>query len=41
MITESVIVQIDAIIESEIDKNPYMKVFIEADSNLISNAEKD
>ncbi len=41
MITESVIVQIDAIIDSEIDKNPYMKVFMEADSSLMSKSEKD
>ena len=41
MITKSVIVQIDAIIDSEIDKNPYMKVFMEADSSLISKIEKD
>ncbi len=41
IITESVVVQIDAIIDSEIDKNPYMKVFMEADNNLMSKTEKD
>ncbi len=41
IITESVIVQIDAIINSEIDENPYMKIFMEADSNLMSKTEKD
>ena len=41
MITESVIVQIDFIINSEINNNPYMKVFFEADSSLMSKTEKN
>tara|TARA_X000000950_G_scaffold232407_1_gene281350 strand:+ start:1640 stop:3421 length:1782 start_codon:yes stop_codon:yes gene_type:complete len=40
MITQSVITQIDKIINSDIDKNPYMKVFLEADETLISISEK-
>ena len=40
MITQSVISQIDKIINSDINKNPYMKVFLEADESLISKSEK-
>ena len=41
MITESVILQIDFIINSEINNNPFMKVFFEADSSLMSKTEKN
>ena len=40
MITKGVIEQIDAIIDSDIDTNPYMKVFLEADENILTNSEK-
>ena len=41
MITESVILQIDFIINSEINNNPFMKVFFEADNSLMSKTEKN
>tara|TARA_B100001564_G_scaffold185709_1_gene156001 strand:+ start:1100 stop:2881 length:1782 start_codon:yes stop_codon:yes gene_type:complete len=40
MITKGVIEQIDAIIDSNIDANPYMKVFLEADESILSKSEK-
>jgi len=40
MITKGVIEQIDAIIDSDIDANPYMKVFLEADESILSKSEK-
>ena len=40
MITKGVIEQIDAIIDSNIDTNPYMKVFLEADESLLTKSEK-
>ena len=40
IITQGVVLQIDTIINSNIDSNPYMKVFLEADENLISSSEK-
>ena len=40
MITKGVIEQIDAIIDSDIDANPYMKVFLEADESLLTKSEK-
>ena len=40
MITKGVIEQIDAIIDSDIDTNPYMKVFLEADESILSKSEK-
>ena len=40
MITKGVIEQIDAIINSDIDANPYMKVFLEADETLLTKSEK-
>jgi prolyl oligopeptidase len=40
MITKGVIEQIDAIIDSDIDTNPYMKVFLEADENILTKSEK-
>ena len=40
MITKGVIEQIDAIIDSNIDTNPYMKVFLEADESILSKSEK-
>ena len=40
MITKGVIEQIDAIIDSDIDTNPYMKVFLESDENILTKSEK-
>ena len=40
MITKGVIEQIGAIIDSDIDANPYMKVFLEADESILSKSEK-
>ena len=40
MITKGVIEQIDAIIDSDIDANPYMKVFLEADESILTKSEK-
>ena len=40
MITKGVIEQIDAIINSNIDTNPYMKVFLEADESILTKSEK-
>jgi prolyl oligopeptidase len=40
MITKGVIEQIDAIIDSDIDTNPYMKVFLEADESILTKTEK-
>ena len=40
MITKGVIKQIDAIIDSNIDTNPYMKVFLEADESILTKSEK-
>ena len=34
LVTKGVIAQLESIINSEIQSNPYMKVFIEADENL-------
>ena len=41
MITKGVIEQIDAIIDSDIDTNPYMKVFLEADESILTKSEKN
>ena len=40
LVTQGVISQIDAIINSDINSNPYLKVFIEADETLLSQNEK-
>lgn len=40
MITKGVIEQIGAIIDSDIDANPYMKVFLEADESILTKSEK-
>ena len=40
MITKGVIEQIDAIINSDINANPYMKVFLEADESILTKLEK-
>ena len=40
LVTKGVIAQLESIINSEIQSNPYMKVFIEADENLLTEAEK-
>ena len=41
LVTEAVIAQISAILESDIENNPYMKVFLEADENILSSNEKN
>ena len=41
MITEGVVKQIQAIIDSDIENNPYMKVFTNADENLINSTDKN
>jgi prolyl oligopeptidase len=41
LVAEGVIAQIDALINSDIENNPYMKVFIEADENMFSPNEKN
>ena len=41
LVTEGVIAQIDALINSDIENNPYMKVFIEADEKMFSPNEKN
>ena len=41
LVTEGVIAQIDALINSDIENNPYMKVFIEANENMFSPNEKN
>ena len=41
LVTEAVIAQINAILESDIENNPYMKVFLEADENILSLNEKN
>ena len=40
LVTKGVIAQLETIINSEIQSNPYMKVFIEADENLLTEDEK-
>jgi prolyl oligopeptidase len=40
LVTQGVISQIDAIINSDINSNPYLKVFIDADESLLSQNEK-
>ncbi len=40
LVTQGVISQIDAIINSDINSNPYLKVFIDADETLLSQDEK-
>ena len=40
MVTSAVISQIDAIVNSDIESNPYLKVFLEADESLLTNKEK-
>ena len=41
LVTEGVIAQIGALINSDIENNPYMKVFIEANENMFSPNEKN
>jgi uncharacterized protein (DUF885 family) len=41
LVTEAVIAQISAILESDVENNPYMKVFLEADENILSSNEKN
>ena len=40
LVTQGVISQIDAIINSDINSNPYLKVFIDADETLLSQNER-
>ena len=40
LVTTAVISQIDAIVNSDIESNPYLKVFLEADQSLFTNKEK-
>ena len=40
LVTTAVISQIDAIVNSDIESNPYLKVFLEADESLLTNKEK-
>ena len=40
LVTQGVISQIDTIINSDINSNPYLKVFIDADETLLSQNEK-
>ena len=41
LITQGVVTQIDAILNSDIENNPYLKVFLEADESIISIDEKN
>ena len=41
LITQGVVTQIDAILNSNIEKNPYLKVFLEADESIVSVDEKN
>ena len=41
LITEGVVTQIDAILNSDIEDNPYLKVFLEADESIINKDEKE
>ena len=41
LVTRGVVAQIDAIINSDIESNPYLKVFLQADENILSPMEKE
>ena len=41
LVTRGVVAQIDAIINSDIESNPYLKVFLQADENILSPIEKE
>ena len=41
LITQGVVTQIDAILNSNIENNPYLKVFLEADESIITVDEKN
>ena len=41
LITQGVVTQIDAILNSDIENNPYLKVFLEADESIVSVDEKN
>ena len=41
LITQGVVTQIDAILKSDIENNPYLKVFLEADESIITVDEKN
>jgi len=40
LVTQGVISQIDGVINSDIESNPYLKVFLEADTTILSDNEK-
>ena len=41
LVTRGVVAQIDAIINSDIESNPYLKVFLQADENILTPMEKE
>ena len=41
LVTRGVVTQIDAIINSDIESNPYLKVFLQADENILAPMEKE
>ena len=41
IIVEGVVTQIDAILNTDIDNNPYLQVFLNADESIISIEEKN
>ena len=41
LVTRGVVAQIDAIINSDIESNPYLKVFLQADENILAPIEKE
>ena len=41
LVTRGVVAQIDAIINSDIESNPYLKVFLKSDENLLTTIEKE
>ena len=41
LVTRGVVAQIDAIINSDIESNPYLKVFLQADENILAPMEKE
>ena len=41
LITAQVIVQIDNILNSDLENNPYLKIFIKADNSIFNNGEKE
>ena len=41
LITEQVIAQVDNILNSDLNNNPYLKIFINADNSFFNNGEKE